>query len=109
MEKKINKETETSYGLISVPLDLLSETGIEPDKVIQMYADDGKLIVEPLSEDDFKCDGECEDCVFFDDCPYAEDNDTAALFSFLDGLTETEQKNACIYLTEKFGEVKSNG
>ncbi|HCA30204.1 MAG TPA: hypothetical protein DEP23_11875 [Ruminococcaceae bacterium] len=55
--------------LLPVPLDLLDDIGLDPMDVIQMSAVDGKLVIEKVVDDDFKCDGNCENCPFFEiDC-----------------------------------------
>mgnify|MGYP000903198268 FL=1 len=55
--------------LLPVPLDLLDDIGLDPMDVIQMSAHDGKLIIEKVVDDDFKCDGDCENCPFHEvDC-----------------------------------------
>ena len=55
--------------LLPVPLDLLDEISLDPMDVIQMSIVNGKLIIEKVVDDDFKCDGNCEKCPFFEiDC-----------------------------------------
>lgn len=44
--------------LLPVPLDLLDEIGLNPMDVIQMSAHDGKLIIEKVIDNDFKCNGD---------------------------------------------------
>lgn len=41
------------FAMIAIPTELLEETGIEIDGVIQMYVDGDRLILTPLDDEDF--------------------------------------------------------
>ena len=56
------------FTLISIPTEALEEAGIVEGCVIQAHVENGKLILEPVTVDDFECDGLCEDCPFSDEC-----------------------------------------
>lgn len=62
MQKTLNE-----YILLPVPTELLDELGISRFSVIQYYAEDGKLIIEPADIDDYECYGECGECPLFDE------------------------------------------
>lgn len=85
-----DKKIRTEMALLSVPIELLSETEIKPDGILEMYADGNRLVIQnmddsgefvcsgdcencPMSEID--CDGECADCPCFEDCDEAEVNE----------------------------------
>ena len=56
--------------LFSVPAELLEEADISEGDVLQMYVEDGSLIIEPLYDaDEIVCR---EDCSF---CPIAKKNE----------------------------------
>lgn len=51
--------------LLSVPVELLAEAGIEDGDVIQMYSENGKITISAQKEpENFVCDGICKDCPF---------------------------------------------
>ena len=51
------------YLLFSIPLEMLEESGISEESVIQMSASEGKIVIEAADDDTgYLCDGECEDC-----------------------------------------------
>jgi len=55
--------------LLPVPAELITEIGLDPMDVIQMSVVGGKLIIEKAVDDDFECDGDCENCPFYEiDC-----------------------------------------
>lgn len=57
------KMTSSEYVLFSVPVDMLSETGIGEESVIQMSAGNGKIIINTVKDtEDFICDNDCETC-----------------------------------------------
>lgn len=64
---------------IFIPLELLQEAGITLDSVLQGEVINGKLILEVADPDpdEFDCDGECDDCPFYDKendrCPVFDD------------------------------------
>lgn len=51
------------YVLFSVLMEMLEETGIGEESVIQMRAGNGKIIINRVkNEEDFVCDGDCKNC-----------------------------------------------
>lgn len=49
--------------LMPISLELLDEAGIDPDDIIEMYAEDGKIIItKPDTTENFACDGNCKCC-----------------------------------------------
>lgn len=49
--------------LLSVPLELIGEAGLEAGGVLQMSAADGRLIIENAEDaEGYFCDGDCEHC-----------------------------------------------
>ena len=55
--------------LIPIPLELVLEIGLNPLDVIQFRTDGNKLIIEPVTDSDFECDNDCDNCPFFElDC-----------------------------------------
>lgn len=56
--------------LLSVPAELLEEADISEGDVLQMYVEDGSLIIEPLYEaEDIICRENCRSC------PIAKNNE----------------------------------
>lgn len=52
-----------SFILVSVPLEMFLEAGINTESVIQMSAHSGKIIIEtPDTTADYVCDRDCESC-----------------------------------------------
>lgn len=78
----------TEYTMLSIPTELLESIGAADGTVIQMYAADGKITIEPVSgedlddesttkifggfEEDADCDGYCEFCPFAEECEEGE-------------------------------------
>lgn len=64
------------FTMLSIPTELLEAVGIEDGDTIQMYAAEGRIIIEPMLEDDFDedddCDGYCEFCPFAEECEEEE-------------------------------------
>lgn len=49
--------------LLSVPLELIGEAGLDAGGVLQMSAADGRLIIENAEDaEGYLCDGDCEHC-----------------------------------------------
>lgn len=82
-----DKEMKQKFVLLSIPADLLVETGIFEGGALQMSLDGKKLVIESAEEpEDFvcsgdcetcplnktDCDGDCENCPCFDECEDAE-------------------------------------
>ncbi len=58
-----NPKMKTEIVLLAVPAELLLEAGIFEGDPMQMYAEDGKLVIENLDDmSDVVCDGDCENC-----------------------------------------------
>ena len=52
-----------SFILVSVPLEMFLEAGINTKSVIQISAHDGKIIIDtPDTTADYVCDRDCESC-----------------------------------------------
>lgn len=68
------KVTATEMVMISVPLDMLMEAGIEDDSVIEIFTDEDRIIIRKAVDlSDFECDGNCADCPLDDrGCPFDE-------------------------------------
>ena len=64
-----------NFVLMTVPVEAVEESGILNGGLIQITAEEGRLVFEAVSVDDedIVCDGECEDCPVYetegDDCP----------------------------------------
>ena len=67
MQKRTMK---TEMVMVAVPAEMLLEAGISEGIPMQMYAEGRRLVIENLDDtDDFVCDGNCEDCPFYEiDC-----------------------------------------
>ena len=51
------------FILVSVPLDMFLEAGINTESIIQVSAREGKIIIDtPDSIEDYVCDRDCESC-----------------------------------------------
>lgn len=68
MQEQLNDQ----FALISVPLELLYETGIAEGEIIQMSVDNGRLIIEPAESGDFICNNDCSSCPLADKCEESE-------------------------------------
>lgn len=64
-----------NFVLMTVPVEAVEESGILNGGLIQITAEEGRLVFEAISveDEDIVCDGECEDCPVYetegDDCP----------------------------------------
>lgn len=64
-----------NFVLMTVPVEAVEESGILNGGLIQITAEEGRLVFETVSveDEDIVCDGECEDCPVYetegDDCP----------------------------------------
>lgn len=68
-----NPVNTNEFALISVPVELLEEAGICEGDVMQMFVEDGRLVIEPLyDDDDFLCDDDCANCPLADECDESE-------------------------------------
>lgn len=84
-DKKIRTET----ALLAVPVELLSEAGIEPDGILEMYADGHGIVIRNADDPgEFVCDDNCESCPMSEldctgdceDCPCSESCDDAEAY-----------------------------
>lgn len=58
-----NKEMKNKYVLISVPAELLLAAGLFDGEAIEIYTDNGKLVIQNAKlPEDFQCGGDCESC-----------------------------------------------
>lgn len=63
-----DKRLKQEYVLIAVPEQLLLEAGIFESDAILMYVSEDRLVIEH-DDEEFICDGDCEDCPMSDmDC-----------------------------------------
>ena len=64
-----------NFVLMTVPVEAVEESGILNGGLIQITAEEGRLVFEAVSveDEDIVCDGECDDCPVYetegDDCP----------------------------------------
>lgn len=107
--------------LIPIPIDLITEIGLNPLDAIQMHTDGNRLIIEKIDGSGFVCDENCEDCMFFDRdcdgdcescpcCANCDENNAQdfSLLDLLDSLTESQQKAVLIHLTTKLQDGEQN-
>lgn len=67
--KKIDR-----FVLIPINLDVLIESGLDLEGVLQTYTSDGRIIIENVFEfDDFVCDTDCESCPCISNCEDCEE------------------------------------
>lgn len=70
-----DKKLTGNFVLMTVPVEAVEESGILNGGLIQITAEEGRLVFEAVSveDEDIVCDGECEDCPVYetegDDCP----------------------------------------
>ena len=57
-----------NFVLMTVPVEAVEESGILNGGLIQITAEEGRLILETVSVEDEEivCDGECEDCPVYE-------------------------------------------
>lgn len=57
-----NKKVD-EFILISVPKEVLEDAGIVDGSVLQIYADENRLVIERLTDTgEVVCDGDCDNC-----------------------------------------------
>mgnify|MGYP004515947591 CR=1 FL=1 len=57
-----NKKVD-EFVLISVPKEVLEDAGIVDGSVLQIYADENRLVIERLTDTgEIVCDGDCDNC-----------------------------------------------
>ena len=64
---KIISVTAQPHVFITIPIEALVDAGISPTDVIEIYAEDDKVIiqkVEPEDAESFVCDEDCVNCPF---------------------------------------------
>lgn len=86
MQKSINKLTHSIF--IAIPSDLLEEVGIDEFSQVQMWASQGRLMIEPVDEEEAGLAHMGFDCV--------ED--------FLESLTPRKQFEAMTFLNALWAE-----
>ena len=70
-----NQKLTGNFVLMTVPVEAVEESGILNGGLIQITAEEGRLVFEAVSveDEDIVCDGECEDCPVYEtegeDCP----------------------------------------
>ena len=54
-----------NFVLMTVPVEAVEESGVLNGGLIQITAEEGRLVFEAVSveDEDIVCDGECEDCL----------------------------------------------
>ena len=52
------------HVFISMPIEVLADSGIGPYDAIEIYAEDDKVILKKAEPWDYTCDGDCESCPF---------------------------------------------
>ena len=58
-----DKKMKTEIVMLAVPAELLLEVGICEGDPMQIYAEDGRLVIENLNDPgEVVCDGDCENC-----------------------------------------------
>ena len=62
--QKQNNHSMTELTMIAIPTDMLEEVGIDEFSGIEAFVDRGRIIIQPLEDDE---DEEDDDCV---GCPY---------------------------------------
>ena len=64
---KIISVTAQPHFFITMPVEALIEAGITPTDAVEIYAEDGKVIIHKLESEDiesFECDEDCVNCPF---------------------------------------------
>lgn len=66
-DKKLNSN---KYILLAIPTEILEEAGVSQAGILYISARKGTIVIKVAeNEDDFDCDGNCEDCEFLNmDC-----------------------------------------
>ena len=53
----------SQFILVSVPLEMFLEAGINTESIIQVSAREGKIIIDtPDTTEDYVCDRDCDNC-----------------------------------------------
>lgn len=66
-DKKLNSN---EYVLLAIPTEIFEEAGAGQAGILYISARKGTIVIKAAeNEDDFDCDGNCEECEFFNmDC-----------------------------------------
>lgn len=64
------QDKKVKYVLLSVPMEAMEEAGIRPGSVLEITAEENKVVIGALTDASaFVCDGDCENCPVSDfDC-----------------------------------------
>ena len=58
-----DQKVTQQYAFLSVPVEALEDAGISGGSLLEIPADEYKLIIRPVIDtDDFVCDADCENC-----------------------------------------------
>ena len=59
------QDQKLSLTLISIPTELLDEAGITENSVVEMYMDNGNIVIHKAEDvSGYVCDLDCENCPF---------------------------------------------
>ncbi len=95
----MQNQTLNDFVLMSIPSDVLEEAGIQPNALIQYYADEGRVIMEMVDEvAPLICSGNCNDCPARGQRVAAK-KEEITLLEFLNNLSEEQQRAALIHLS----------
>ena len=65
MEIKMQIEKINGFVLLSVPVDVLIESGVSLNGVIRISAGEGKIVIHSENfDEEYVCDHDCENCPF---------------------------------------------
>lgn len=66
-DKKLNSN---EFILLAIPTEILEEAGVSQAGILYISARKGTIVIKAAeNEDDYICDGNCEECEFFNmDC-----------------------------------------
>ncbi len=72
-----NQKVKPEFVLVSIPMDIIEEADIGEGEIIQITAQNGKIIIEAVDDTDgIVCDSTCENCPVYategDNCPNKE-------------------------------------
>lgn len=65
--QKQNNHFMTELTMIAIPTDMLEEVGIDEFTTMEVFVDRGRIIIQPLEDEDDEYDEEDDDCIC---CPY---------------------------------------
>ncbi len=72
-----NKKVEQDYIMVSIPKEVIEQSGITNEQMVQITASKGKIVIEAVDDiGDVVCDNDCKDCPVYeiegDNCPNKE-------------------------------------